>query len=73
MEPRLQHFFQMIERAQLRGELRQDLDPLMLMGLFAGPFFNRMLLSSQLAPRSTTWPEQVVDAVLKGVAICHES
>jgi AcrR family transcriptional regulator len=73
MEPRLQHFSQMIERAQLRGELRQDLDPLMLMGLFAGPFFYRMLLSSQLAPRSANWPEQVVDAALNGVAVRHES
>ena len=73
MEPRLQHFFQMIERAQLHGELRQDLDPLMLIGLFAGPFFTRILLSSQLAARSAHWPTQVVEAVLNGVAVRHES
>ena len=37
----------MIERAQLHGELHQNLDPLMLIGLFAGPFFTRLFLSSQ--------------------------
>jgi len=68
MEPRLQNFSQRIEHAQACGELRQDLDPLMLIGLFAGPFFYRMLLSDQLTPRSANWPEQVVDAILNGIA-----
>jgi hypothetical protein len=72
MEPRLQHFFQMIERAQARGELRQDLDPLVLIGLFAGPFFYHMLLSGKLAPRSPHWPEQAIDAALNGAAVRHE-
>jgi AcrR family transcriptional regulator len=73
LEPRLRQFFQMIERAQLRGELRQDLDPLILIGLLAGPFFYRMLLSSQIAPGSANWPERVVDAALNGVAAHRES
>src|SRR5215470_6464023 len=68
MEPRLQNFSKRIEHAQACGELRQDLDPLMLIGLFAGPFFYRMLLSDQLTPRSANWPEQVVDAILNGIA-----
>lgn len=72
MEPRLQHFFQMIERAQARGELREDLDPLVLIGLFAGPLFYHMLLSGKLAPRSPNWPEQAIDAALNGAAVRHE-
>jgi AcrR family transcriptional regulator len=73
MEPRLHLFSQMIKRAQARGELRQDLDPLVLSGLFGGLFFYRMLLSDKIAPRGPNWPEQVVDAALYGVAIRHES
>jgi AcrR family transcriptional regulator len=72
IEPRLQKFSQMIERAQERGELREDLDPLMLFGLFSGPFCYRVLLSGKVAPRSSNWPEQVVDAVLYGIAAHSE-
>jgi AcrR family transcriptional regulator len=68
LEPRLQQFSQMIERAQARGELRKDFDPLLIFGILGGPFFCRMLLASKVAPRSQNWPEQVVDAVLYGIA-----
>src|SRR5262249_40099694 len=71
LEPRLQQFSQMIERAQARGELRADFDPLVLFGILGGPFFCRMRLA-KVAPRSPNWPEQVVDAVLYGIASCHE-
>jgi AcrR family transcriptional regulator len=69
VEPRLQQFTQMIERAQERGELQQDLDPLVLFGLFGGPCFYRMLLSGNIAPPGPHWAEQVVDAALNGAAV----
>lgn len=72
VEPRLQQFSQRIEQAQARGELRGDLDPLILFGLFGGPFFYHMLFSGKIAPRGPNWPEQVVDAVLYGVSIHDE-
>ena len=68
IEPRLQQLSHLINQAQARGELRQDLDPLVLFGLFGGPFFYRLLLSGKIAPRDPNWPEQVVDAVLNGIA-----
>jgi len=73
VEPRLQYFLQMIERAQARGELRQDLDPLVLIGLFAGPCFYHMLLSGKLALHNPNWPEQAIDAALNGAAVRRES
>lgn len=72
VEPRLQKFSQMIERAQERGELRENLDPLLLFGLFSGPFFYRMLLSGKVAPHGPNWPEQVIDAVLYGITTHRE-
>ncbi len=68
IEPRLQQLSHLINQAQARGELRQDLDPLVLFGLFGGPFFYRLLLSGKIAPRDPDWLEQVVDAVLNGIA-----
>ncbi len=72
MEPRLQQSLQLIEHAQERGELRTDLDPLVLFGFCGGPFFHRMLLSSKSGPRGPHWPEQVVDAILNGIAVHPE-
>jgi AcrR family transcriptional regulator len=72
VEPRLQQFVQLVERAQERGELRQDLDPLVLYGLFCGPCFYRMLLSGKIAPYGPHWAKQVVDAALNGAAVRHE-
>ena len=72
MEPRLQQFSQMVERAQERGELRQDLDPLVLFGFFCGPCFYRMLLSGKIAPYSAHWAEQIVDVALNGATVRHE-
>ncbi|HLZ62549.1 MAG TPA: TetR/AcrR family transcriptional regulator [Ktedonosporobacter sp.] len=73
IEPRLQQFSQMIERAQARGELRQDLDPFVIYGLFGGAVFYRMLLSGEIPLRDARWQEQIIDAILNGVAIRHES
>ncbi len=46
----------MIERAEVQGQLRQGLSPLMHVGSFAGLFFTRRTsLASQRAPRVAHW------------------
>jgi AcrR family transcriptional regulator len=72
MEPRLQQVLQMIGHAQERGELRKDLDPLVLFGLCGSPYIYRMLLSGKIVPRGDHWAEQVVDAILYGIAVHRE-
>ena len=66
---RLQHFRQAIEQAQARGEIRKDLDPLLVLDLIMGPLVSRLLLTGPLdsAPHSGDFPEQMVDAVLQGL------
>src|SRR5579859_3184087 len=72
IEPRLQQFSQVVERAQARGELRKDLDPFVIYGLFSGAVFYRMLLSGEIPLRDAHWQEQVIDAILNGIANRHE-
>jgi AcrR family transcriptional regulator len=68
--PRFQAIFQMIERAKARGELRQDIDPALVISLAAGPYFIQVLFAG-IVPTPAPSPdlaEQVVDAVLHGIA-----
>jgi AcrR family transcriptional regulator len=68
--PRFQAVIQMIERAKARGEVRQDVDTALIMSLAAGPYFFQILfggLASTPTP-SPDLPEQLVDAVLHGIA-----
>lgn len=67
---RLQHFRQMIERAQACGEIRKDLDPFIVLDLFTGPLVSHLLLPGLLAsaPYPDDFPEQMVDAILQGLA-----
>ncbi len=67
--PRLQELSQFVERAQARGEIRADLDPLFVIDLIAGPALYRLLLSGIMtSPPPPDLPEQIVDAVLHGIA-----
>jgi AcrR family transcriptional regulator len=66
--PRLSQFTHMIECAKLRGELRPDIDPLLMVDLLAGPLFFRILFTSLVSAPSNDWSQQLVDAVLHGVA-----
>jgi AcrR family transcriptional regulator len=69
VEPRLQRLVQMIEGAQLRGELRRDLDPSVLAGLCYSPYIiYRMMSCGQIVSLGDHWAEQVVDALLHGIA-----
>ncbi|HEY7355851.1 MAG TPA: TetR/AcrR family transcriptional regulator [Ktedonobacterales bacterium] len=68
--PRFQAIIQMIERAKARGELRQDVDTALIMGIAAGPYFFQILFSA-IAPTPAPSPEmveQLVDAILHGIA-----
>ena len=67
--PRFQAIFQMIDRAKERGELRQDVEPALVMGLLAGPYFFQILFA-HVFPMPTPSPdaaERLVDAILHGI------
>ena len=66
--PRLNQFTAMIEQAKSRGELRPDIDPLIMVDLLAGPLFFRMLFTSLISTLPKDWAEQIIDAVLNGVS-----
>jgi len=67
--PRLQQLTEFVQRAQARGEIRPDLDPLFVIDLIAGPALYRLLLSGIMtSPPPPDLPEQIVDAVLHGIA-----
>jgi tetracycline repressor-like protein len=69
VEPRLQQLVQMIEHAQQRGELRRDLDASVLAGLCYSPYIiYRMISCGQIVSAGDHWAEQVVDALLYGIA-----
>jgi AcrR family transcriptional regulator len=69
--PRFVRIYQMIDRAKERGELRQEIDPSIIMALAAGPFFFQILFAGILTTPSSS-PEKVeelVDAILHGIAV----
>lgn len=67
--PRLQEISRFVERAQARGDIRADLDPLFVIDLIAGPALYRLLLSGIMTSSPPPdLPEQIVDAVLQGIA-----
>lgn len=68
--PRFQALFQMIERAKARGELRQEIDPALVISLAGGPFFLQILFAGIMPPPapSSDPAEQLVDAILHGIA-----
>jgi AcrR family transcriptional regulator len=69
LAPRLKHMEQLIERAQARGELRQDLDAPFMMGLILGPLLYHALVSTMMPVPHTLdeLPELIFDAVLHGI------
>ncbi|MBV9229687.1 MAG: TetR/AcrR family transcriptional regulator [Chloroflexi bacterium] len=70
--PRFQRFFHMVEQAQARKEIRGDLDPELVMGLVAGSLYFHWIVMRHLLPTSSTsladWIEQVIDAIMQGIA-----
>lgn len=66
--PRSQQFAGMIERAKARGQIRPDIAPEFIVDLVAGPILFRTLFTSLVVPPPANFPEQVVDAILDGIA-----
>lgn len=66
--PRSQQFAGMIERAKGRGQIRPDIAPEFVVDLIAGPILFRTLFTSLFVPPPANYPEQVVDAILDGIA-----
>ena len=69
--PRLQRFIYMVERAQVRGEIRRDIDWTLALELIAGPIFMHLLITHYLAPSMSSsddkWVEQMIDSVMHGI------
>jgi AcrR family transcriptional regulator len=57
----------LFERAQARGELRPDVDPLLALEALVGPMYVRMLTTGE--PLDDTLLVRCVDLVLDGIAI----
>jgi len=67
--PRLEQLTQMIRRAQVRGEVRQDLDAHEIIGLLGGPFWYYLIFNQNEALPEPDLPERLVDSVLQGIAM----
>lgn len=68
LAPRLQLVTQMIQRAQERGMVRQDLDVSEILSLIAGPVWYYLLFQTQSIPPALPAVERLVDALLYGIA-----
>jgi hypothetical protein len=63
----LHQIINLIERAQARVELRQDLNPLLVLDLIFGVGWYRILFTRHISPAPSDLPEQIVDnTVLRG-------
>jgi len=67
--PDLQQMSQFIARAQARGELNPNLDPLFILSLVGGSLMYHVLFSSFLPTHQplADLPERIVDAILHGI------
>jgi AcrR family transcriptional regulator len=69
--PRFQHFYDLVEQAKAREEIRKDIDPALVMDLVAGSLYFHWIVTRYVVPASSTppdeWVEQMIDAVMHGV------
>ena len=68
LAPRLEQATRVVQRAQTRGEVRQDLDATEILSLLAGPIWYHLLFNENTAPLASGLPERLVDALLQGIA-----
>lgn len=66
--PRLWQLVAMIERAQIRGDVRADVDPLIVFDLFGGALTFGWLITGRLTPPPPDFVERVVDTLWRGLA-----
>jgi len=69
--PRFQNFFDMVEQAKAREEIRNDIDPTLVMDLLAGSLYFHLIVTRNTMPTSSVspdeWVEQMIDAVMYGI------
>jgi AcrR family transcriptional regulator len=69
--PRFQHFYDLVEQAKAREEIRKDIDPALVMDLVAGSLYFHWIVTRYVVPAPSTppdeWVERMIDAVMHGV------
>ncbi|HTK06210.1 MAG TPA: TetR/AcrR family transcriptional regulator [Ktedonobacteraceae bacterium] len=68
VEPRLEAVHQFILRAQARGEIRTDISDRLIVSMVMGPLFYQTYLLKKVSHSTPFQAEEVVDAVLRGLA-----
>jgi AcrR family transcriptional regulator len=68
IEPRLEAIHQFILRAQARGEIRVDISDCLILSMVMGPLFYQTYLLAKVPQHTPFQPEEIVDAVLRGLA-----
>jgi Tetracyclin repressor-like, C-terminal domain len=64
--PRSRQIINLIERAQAHGELRQDLNPLLVLDLIAGAGWYRILFSKYISPSPAICPNKSLTTLFCG-------
>ena len=66
---RVQHGIDFIDAAKARGEIRADLDPLLIVSLVGGPIMYSMFFSSMFPGQLyiENLIEQLVDTIMEGI------
>ncbi|HEY3367016.1 MAG TPA: TetR/AcrR family transcriptional regulator [Symbiobacteriaceae bacterium] len=65
--PRIEQFCSMVERAQARGEIRSDLDPMIVFSLFGGALLSGWMVLDKLSPLPPDFAEQAIDTLWRGI------
>ncbi len=65
---RLQQATQLIQGAQAKGEVRQDLDATEILSLLAGPIWYYTFFNANTTSSASHRPERLIDAILQGIA-----
>src|SRR5207245_7136534 len=66
LAPRRAAFIEVLDRARARGELRPELDHDVVVDLFSGPLYNRLLITG--APVTPAVAERLAQLVLRAIA-----
>ncbi|MGI8689312.1 MAG: TetR/AcrR family transcriptional regulator [Thermomicrobiales bacterium] len=67
VKPRMQQLIAMVERAQTRGEIRADVDPVIVINLFGGALMWGWMIANRLSPLPPDFIEQTVDTLWRGI------
>lgn len=67
VRPRIQQFIAMVEHAQARGEVRADVDPIVVTNLFGGALLWGWMITNRLSLLPPDFIEQTVDTLWRGI------